>query len=229
MGHEERDRVETAGYGLIETMRVREGRIPFLERHLARLERSLQELGLAKPSQDVATLARPFAGTDEAVLRVEVRDGRATVTVRHLPRLEPPAVITASEPHQPYRHKTTARDCFVAAATEAEVAEADDALLMAPDGWVAEGTAWNVFWWDGRGLWTPTLELGILPGIGRSRVLELVPSVEQGRYRRAALEGKSTFLTNAVRGVVPLALLDGVPVPDDPRTVELADRFWPNI
>ena len=37
--------METAGYGLIETMRVREGRIPFLERHLARLDRSLRALG----------------------------------------------------------------------------------------------------------------------------------------------------------------------------------------
>lgn len=220
--------METAGYGLIETMRVREGRIPLLERHLARLERSLHELGLTKPSQDVATLARPFAGTDEAVLRVEVCDGRATVTVRQPPSIEPPAVIIASEAHQPYRHKTTARDCFVDAAAEAEVAEADDALLLTADGWVAEGTAWNIFWWDGRGLRTPALELGILPGIGRARLLELARNVEQGRYRREALEGKNVFLTNAVRGVVPLALLDGLPVPDDPRTVELAGRFWPN-
>src|SRR5213596_3752345 len=89
------------------------------------------------------------------------------------------AVITAAEPHEPYPHKTTQRDCFVDAAVEAEVAEADDALLLTHEGWVAEGTVWSVFWWEGeraeRGerLRTPALELGILPGIGRARVLEL--------------------------------------------------------
>ena len=106
-------------------MRVREGQIPFLERHLARVGRSLGALGLPKPSQDIAALARPFAAMGDAVLRVEVRDGRASVTVRDVPALAPPAVITASEPHQPYLHKTTERDCFEDAAAEAEVAEAD--------------------------------------------------------------------------------------------------------
>lgn len=208
-------------------MRVRDGRIPFLERHLARLGRSLGELGLPKPSQDVAALVRPFAGTGDAVLRVEVRDGRASVTVREPPPLGPPAVITASEPHQPYPHKTTERDCFTDAGREAEVAEADDALLLTPEGWVAEGTAWNVFWWNGDVLRTPALDLGILPGVGRARVLELVKRAEQGRDRKQALAGKSLFLTNAVRGIVPIASLDGAPVPADPRTAELAQRFWP--
>ena len=215
------------GYGLIETMRVRDGRIPFLDRHLARLARSLGALGLPKPSQDVAALVTPFAGTGDAVLRVEVRDGRASVTVRELPLLEPPAVITASEPHQPYPHKTTERDRFDDAATEAEVAEADDALLLTHEGWVAEGTVWTVFWWERDGLRTPALDLGILPGIARARVLELVKRVEQGRYPEQALRGKSLFLTNAVRGIVPIASLDGVPVPADARTAELAQRFWP--
>ncbi len=64
--------MDKAGYGLIETMRVRDGRIPFLERHLARLRQSLGELGLPKPSQDVAVLVKPFAATGDAVLRVEV-------------------------------------------------------------------------------------------------------------------------------------------------------------
>ena len=226
--------MDKAGYGLIETLRVREGRMPFLERHLARLERSLRELGLPRPSQDIAELVRPFAGTDEAVLRVEVCDGRATVTVRELPARDPPVVITASEPHEPYPHKTTQRDCFVDAAVEAEVAEADDALLLTHEGWVAEGTVWSVFWWEGeraeRGerLRTPALELGILPGIGRARVLELTQQVEEGRYPREALEGRSLFLTNAVRGVVPIASLDGRPVPADSRTADLARRFWPD-
>ena len=216
----------TAGYGLIETMRVREGRIPFLDRHLARLVRSVEALGLPRPSQDVAALVTPFAGTGDAVLRVEVYDGRAAVTVRELPPLDPPAVITASEPHVPYPHKTTERDRFADAAREAVVAEADDALLLTHEGWVAEGTVWSVFWWDGAGLHTPEVSLEILPGIGRARVLELARG-EEIRSARAALEGKSLFLVNAVRGVLAIASLDGVPVPADVRTTELANRFWP--
>ena len=219
--------MEKAGYGLIETMRVRDGRIPFLDRHLARLARSVKELGLPKPKQDVTALVTPFAGTGNAVLRVEVLDGRASVTVRDVPPLEPPAVITASEPHHPYPHKITERDSFADAAVEAEVAEADDALLLTHEGWVAEGTVWTVFWWEGDTLCTPALALEILPGIGRARVLELVSGVSEGRYTEQALAGKSLFLTNAVRGVVPIASLDGVAVAIDPRTADMARRFWP--
>src|SRR3989475_198736 len=219
--------MDQPGYGLIETIRVRDGRIPLLQRHLARLARSLAELRLPKPSQDVALLVRPFAGTGDAVLRVEVRDGRASVTVRELPPLDPPAVITASEPHHPYPHKTTERDCFVDAAEQAEVGEADDALLLTPEGWVAEGTVWNLYWWEGGHLCTPAADVGILPGIGRGRGLELATAGGEGGLPRQALAGKSLFLTNAVRGVVALGSLDGEPVPADPRTAELARRFWP--
>src|SRR5437879_8935014 len=208
-------------------MRVREGRIPFLERNLARLERSLRALGRPRPARDVAALVTPFSGTGNAVLRVEVCDGRATVTVRELPALDAPAVITAAEPHRPYPHKTTERDCFVDAAEEAEIAEADDALLLTPDGWVAEGTVWNVFWWDGDRLHTPAEDVGMLPGIGRARARARAGGVHQGRYPRQAIEGKRLFLTTAVRGIVPLASLDGVRVPPDSRTAELARRFWP--
>jgi branched-subunit amino acid aminotransferase/4-amino-4-deoxychorismate lyase len=218
--------VEQAAYGLIETMRVRDGHIPFLERHLARLARSLRELGLPSPGESVAALVMPFAALGDAVLRVEVRDGRASVTVRERPSLDSPVVVTASVPHRAYPHKTTERDCFADALREAEVAEADDALLLTHDGFVAEGTTWNVFWWDGKRLNTPTLELGMLPGIARMRVLELVPGVQEGRYPHAALSGKSVFFTNAVRGAVPVAELDGAGVPPDARTDQVAQRFW---
>src|SRR2546428_14153292 len=93
--------MDQPGYGLIETIRVRDGRIPLLQRHLARLARSLAELRLPKPSQDVALLVRPFAGTGDAVLPVEVRDGRARATVRELPPLDPPAGATAPDAPPP--------------------------------------------------------------------------------------------------------------------------------
>jgi len=221
--------MDQAGYGLIETMRVRDGRIPFLERHLARLGRSLGELGLPKPSQDVAALVRPFAGTGDAVLRVELRDGRASVTVRELPPLGLPAVITASEPHQPYPHKTTARDCFTDAGQEADVAEADDALLLHCRGMGRGGHRVDRVL-VGRGTAAHAGARARHPAGDRTgQVLELVKRVDQGRYRATALAGKSLFLTNAVRGVVPIASLDGVPVVADPRTADLAQRFWPTI
>jgi branched-subunit amino acid aminotransferase/4-amino-4-deoxychorismate lyase len=218
--------------GLIETMRVREGRIPFLERHCARLARSLTALGLPTPSPDVAALVAPFAECGEAVLRVVVEAGRPSVTVLDVPGLEPPTVITASDIHAPYPHKTTERARFVSAASEAAAAGADDALLLSAEGWVTEGTVWSVFWWEGEGegearLRTPSLGLGILPGIGRARVLEIWPRAEEGRYARAALAGKSLFLTNAVRGVLQIAALDGEPVQPHPGTQELLKRFWP--
>ncbi|MGH7674897.1 MAG: aminotransferase class IV [Gemmatimonadales bacterium] len=213
-------------YGLIETIRVREGRLPFLARHLARLERSRTALGLAAPARDLAALVRPFAGMGEAVLRLELRSADASVTVRDLPSLEPPVVVTAAEPHAPYPHKTTERDVFDETLAEAQVAGADDALLLTPAGWVAEGTAWSLFWWDGERLRTPALELDILPGIARARVMELV-TADEGQFPRGALAGSSAFLTNAVRGIVPLKSLDGEPVPQDARTVALAGRFWP--
>lgn len=223
--------MERAGGSLIETMRVREGCIPLLDRHLARLGHSLAALGLPKPSQDVAALVAPFAECGEAVLRVEVAGGRASVTVRDLPRLDPPTVITAAVAHRAYPHKTTERGCFDAAGGEAAAAGADDALLLTVDGWVAEGTVWNLFWWDEDFLHTPVVELGILPGIGRGRVLEvwsqMGPRAREGQHARNALLGKSLFLTNAVRGVVPIAALDGKVVPSDPRTTELFARFWP--
>jgi branched-subunit amino acid aminotransferase/4-amino-4-deoxychorismate lyase len=212
--------------GLIETMRVREGRIPFLDRHLARLARSLDTLGMPRPSRNLAKLVTPFAGTGDAVLRLEVCEGRAAVTVRELPSLDPPVVITASEPHAPYPHKTTERDCFADAAREAVVAEADDALLLTHEGWVAEGTVWSVCWWEGGGLQTVPLALGVLPGIGRARVMDLT-RVEERRCARPEIEGKGLLLVNAVRGVVPIASLDGERVPEDARTEDLARRFWP--
>lgn len=220
-----------AGYGLIETMRARggAGRLPLLERHLVRLRRSLSALSLPAPDADLAALVRAAAraGPGDRVVRLEVRDGLSTVTTRDVPPVTPPAVIVAVEPHAPYPHKTTERGVFDRALAEAHRAGADDALLVTPAGYLAEGTTWTLFWWEGDRLCTPAADLGILPGLGRARVMELA-EVSEERVPLVAFAGRSLFLVNAVRGIVQISSFRGRDVPLDARTVELSRRFWPD-
>ena len=206
---------------------MRGGLLPLLPRHLARFERSRVALGLARPESDLATLLGAPAGTLDAVRRVEVAGGRASCTESAFTPPPPPAVVTVGVPHEPYVHKTTARTCFDAALREAAGAGAADALLLTAEGLVAEGTVWNLFWWEGGRLLTPGLGLGVLAGVARARVLELAGDAVEGSFPRAALDGRSLFLTNAIRGVQPIGSLDGKRVPEDPRTAALAERFWP--
>ncbi len=220
------------GEALIETMRVRGGGLPFLQRHLARLRASLKALGRSGPAADLAELARTGAIPAEAggadhVVRLAVLDGAATVETRELPHLNPPTVIVANEAHAPYPHKTTTRGMFDRALAEAHAQGADDALLVTGAGHIAEGTTWNVFWWEGDRLYTPALDLGILPGVGRARVMEVAP-VTEVRVTAAEFVGRSMFLVNAVRGIVPIGQFRGRDVHLDSRTAELSHRFWPD-
>ena len=222
-----------AGYGLIETMRARGGRLPLLDRHLERLRHALRALRLPAPRVDLAGQALAAARGEwegerarDHVVRIEVRDGRAVVEVRDVPPASEPVVIVAAEPHAPYPHKTTAREAFERAHAEARQAGADDALLVTKDGYIAEGTAWSLFWWKGDVLYTPAIDLGILPGVGRARVMELA-EVSEARVLLQEFAGRSLFLVNAVRGIVQIGAFRGHDVALDARTAELSRRFWP--
>jgi branched-subunit amino acid aminotransferase/4-amino-4-deoxychorismate lyase len=214
-------------HAVFETIRVRNGRAPLLTRHAARLAAACRALGLPLPGESLEQLVAPWLGAGEVVVRVEAGLHGATVTTRPVPPLAPLAVIVATTRHVAYPFKVTERAAFVAAQSEARAAGADDALLLTASGLVAEGTVWSIFWWEGGRLATPPLALGVLPGVGRARVLELEPVVERERTP-VELRGRSLIAINAVRGVAPIARLAGEPMPDHPRTARLAERFWPD-
>jgi branched-subunit amino acid aminotransferase/4-amino-4-deoxychorismate lyase len=137
------------------------------------------------------------------------------------------SVVISDERYRPYPHKTTRREQFGRALANAKRIGAHDALLVTADGQVAEGTSWTLFWWDNGALYTPADELGVLPGIGRGRIMELT-GVREAMVPLAALQRRSLFLVNAVRGVVEISRLQGEAVPRDPRTAELSSSFWPD-
>ena len=213
--------------GLIETMRAREGRLPWLGRHLARLQASVAALGVAAPPDRLNDLIRFAAGHGDRVVRVQVTDGHAEIATRDMNAEQTISVIVSREVHRPYPYKTTEREQFGRALAGARRVGAHDALLVTAEGFAAEGTTWNLFWWDKGVLCTPAASLGILPGLGRQRIMELAP-VEERQARVAELARRSLFVVNAVRGIVQVETFEGAPVPRDPRTAELAAAFWPD-
>ena len=213
--------------GLIETIRARGGRLPWLPRHLERLHSSVAALGLTPHSGDLSDLIRTSVGPGDRVVRLELRDGSTEITTRAVKDAPSLSIVVSRQVHRPYPHKTTQREQFGRSLAGARRSGADDAVLVTAAGFVAEGTAWNLFWWDNGVLCTPAADLGILAGVGRRRVMDLV-AVREEQAPAEALRGRSLFLVNSVRGIVEIGSFEGSVVPSDRRTAELASSFWPD-
>jgi branched-subunit amino acid aminotransferase/4-amino-4-deoxychorismate lyase len=223
-----------------ETMRGMNGDVPLLDRHLQRLRRNCRATGLAVPQavrDEVRATLRGGGGEGggggppDVAIRVEWDGKRLAVSSRPLPDRAPLKVVTVSVVHPGYRIKTTDREAFESARREAQERGADEGLLLTRDGYVAEGTLFAIGWFEGDTLRVPSLDLGILPSVGRARVLEVAGEmgmrVEEGTFPRAALTGRPSFAVTATRGVFPIRTLDGVEVPQDSRTQKLEAAFWP--
>jgi len=207
---------------LIETVAIRGGVAPLWEHHVARMRLAAAELGLPAPD-----IGAPKGGDDRVIRLLLDRRGISTKT-RGLGSQGPVRLATVGVPHQPYPHKTVQRAVFDRALAEAQGAGADEPLLLAEGGLVAETARFAVIWETGDGtLAAPPLGLGILPSVGRVRLAEIACGIAEQALERAALDGRPMALVNAVRGVVPIGSLDGTEVPQSALLEWVAERFWP--
>ncbi|HLN64873.1 MAG TPA: aminotransferase class IV [Symbiobacteriaceae bacterium] len=232
------DRGFLYGDGLFETMLVRGGQIPLLPWHLERLSESAAALGipfdLAGVQAGIAALVAAAAtGDGEFAMRLTLSRGPADqpgyepsrharptlmITCRQYRRPEGPlsAVLAkvATNPQSPVaRHKTLSALEKVMARAEAGRAGCDEALLLTPDGHIAEGSYTNLFIVR-QGLWlTPPLADGCLPGVMRRRVMELTHAVEWSVTPDDLFRCEQVYLTNALIGCLPMAALDGRGLP----------------
>ena len=110
--------------------------------------------------------------------------------------------------------KTGAHLANVLAVREARAAGAHEALLLDRDGFVTEGASSNLFAvCEGR-LETPPLEVGILAGVTRERVLELARAEGLLARERAIrpedlARADELFITSTAREILPVTALDG--------------------
>lgn len=149
------------------------------------------------------------------------------VTSRQLEGVAGLRLRTSPVPHRGYRHKTTNREWLDAGRLHAVTEGGDDALFLSADGFVAESSIWSLFWWEGGVVAAPPLELGILPGVARARLGELLGGLREALLPGGALPAHGGFAANAARGVVPLVEVDGVQVLPNRELAPLQEAFWP--
>jgi branched-subunit amino acid aminotransferase/4-amino-4-deoxychorismate lyase len=207
---------------LIETIRIRNGIAPLWYLHLRRLAVSCKALGIPLPGE----LPPPEGGSDR-VYRMQVGMRGVQVSERLVDSTTGVKLIISRVAHHSYPYKTTDRAQFDRALDKARGAEADDALLLTPGGFIAETAICSVLWWEDGRLCAPAFDLGVLPGVGRARLTELVGQVEERHSTWTDIQGLSPFLVNSVRGVVKISSVQDQPVRPASATDALAARFWP--
>ncbi len=219
------DRGFAYGDGAFTTLRVARREPLLLYRHLRRLRRDLAALRISPPSPE--ELAAACRGLVE---RLEMGEGVVKITVTRGPGArgpspgkggEPTVVVTASglpEPRPPLRavsvpdargslvrHKTLNYLTSVLALWEAEVSGRDEAVFVR-DGELLEASVSNLAGVADGELLTPPAGRGLLPGVVREVLLE-AGTVAEGPL--PVDTGGPLYCINAVRGVEPVAELDG--------------------
>ncbi len=222
----------TVGDGVFETMRVVEGQPFALTRHLARLTRSANALGLSHPdeAQIRESISRVLGANrkeDVGRLRITVTGGTgplgtarnaspATVFIAcSAATVWPASTALATVPWRRNERsavagvKTTSYAENVVALRYAHDQGASEALFLNTVGQVCEGTGSNIFIVRDGALVTPPLSSGCLAGVTRELLLEWCNAIE-APLTEADLAGTSEIaLTSSTRDVHPVHSIDG--------------------
>jgi len=188
------------GFGLFETMRAYGGQVFRLDRHLSRLARSAEILGLPIGALDIEDAVMDTIHANklsDARIRITISIGEGGM-VPDPSTCSKPTVLILAEDYKPYpepvyqkgfravvssirrnsqsplsRLKSANYLESILARQEARAAGVDEALCLNEKGLLAEASMSNIFLVTDGILRTPGQESGILPGITRQTILEL--------------------------------------------------------
>lgn len=232
------------GDGVFEGIRIYARRVFRLDAHLARLEASAHAIGLELPMDRRALAAAVIETVtanrqEDGYIRLVVTRGEGPLGLDPRTCAKPSVIIivTALAIYPPEQYANGIR--VVTAATrqvpaasvdprikslnylknvlarlEAHESGAAEALMLNPEGFVAECTADNVFAVTGRRILTPPATDGALDGITAGVIRELALAAgyafEERRLARYDLfVADECFLTGTGAEIVPVVSLDG--------------------
>jgi branched-chain amino acid aminotransferase len=221
----------TVGDGVFESIKTLEGRPFALTRHLDRLARSAQGLGLDAPDEAAVHngIGAVLEGTTDPLGRLRITytagpapmgsgrgEGPATLVVAWsaiAPSPESTTVATVpwtrNERGATAGLKTTSYAENVIALAHARGQGGTEAIFANTVGHLCEGTGSNVFYVVDGELRTPTLASGCLAGVTRELVLEWCGAREVDEPVEVAQQAEEAFLVSTTRDVQAISRWDG--------------------
>lgn len=232
------------GDGVFEGIRVYSGRVFKLDEHIRRLYDSAKAILLDIPMppeemKGVIVEAVRRNGMHDAYVRPIVTRGRGDLGIDPRKCAHPTVVVIVDHiqlyPDRAYQeglrvvtatHRKNAADALnprikslnylnqVLARMEANLAGADEALMLNHQGYVCEGSADNVFVVRQGEVWTPPDHVGILRGVTRDAVLEIarelgIPALERPFTLHDVYTADEVFLTGTGAEIGPVVSVDG--------------------
>jgi branched-subunit amino acid aminotransferase/4-amino-4-deoxychorismate lyase len=236
-------RAATWGYGHYTSMQVRDRAVPGLSLHLDRLRAGSAVLF---PGAEPPAGALVLSLIDQAL--GELRDASVRVTVLPHPsdRARTDVMVSVTDPvdgtaRPPLRVRTVPFERDLAAVKHmgtlgqtfhrlrAQRDGFDDVLLVARDGSLAEGSVWNVAFWDGtRVVWpeAPLLD-GIVMRVLRDGLTRLgVPDTTRRLTSDSLREMTAAAATNSHCPAQPIGAIDDAVFPRNEVLTGLLSRAW---
>lgn len=248
------DRGFLYGDSVYEVVRTYQGQMFALQEHLDRLRRSADYLYMSVPWTDAEIQAEiertltQVTWVDSYIRIVVSRGSETTISLDPSPGLTPNLLIMVKEtPADPVfvedglylaivdRLRNDIRALSPAAKTgnylnnilakiEAQKQGADDALLLNADGWVTESTVSNLWVVKDGTLKTPQLDVGILQGVTRHFVFQLlreqqIPAAEALLKPDDLWAADEIFLSSSVRLIIPIRQINDHPMPQCPGPI----------
>lgn len=244
------------GDGIFETFRCR-GKLPdFLDRHLSRLKAGAELLSIPFPPEheieEKISNAYDKSRINDAYMKVcLLPEGKNTffekpdstsilITVRECTTTaDPVSVCVSSYKRSQHSVLNTIKSLNylenILVKREALDRGYHDAVILNQSGEVTETSSYNIFWIRGKGVFTPSVQCGLLPGITRELVLEVMKEVGyQINERRFGLSymlnSDFVFLTNSVAGIVYVEMINDLKMPPvDDKFTHIRDSFYNKV
>lgn len=237
------------GYGCFEAMRCYEGSAFRAKRHLERLGRSAQMLGIPLPEQAVLEeWTNEVAGSHDGVLRVYVTGGTDpaklgtdnSIIMFLQPLPEVPSRFRLDIVEAPWHPdgrdseltgaKTLSYGPNLAATIAARARGFDDAVLLGRNGAVLEGPTFSLGWVEGGVVHTPSLDSNILESVTREATFDVAVDlgieIREGVYDAADLLGADeVFIMSTVREISHVVAVGEAVFEPGPVTTRLAAGF----
>jgi branched-subunit amino acid aminotransferase/4-amino-4-deoxychorismate lyase len=171
----------------------------------------------------IAAIPRTGCWFPRVELRVQLLQPQLLLRMREAPELKRSIVLAtaARDPRKAAGFKGPDLDAMTRLRTDAQDRGADEAVILTPEGFIAEGSTTSLAWWRGDALCVPSTDIRRVDGVTVRSLMTLAAAmgidVLYESVTPAELDGMEVWALNALHGIrIVTSWVDGPATAEQP-------------